>query len=146
MRHTKEILAPVIRASSNWAQVASSLGLKPLTGSQAHLRKRAIAFDIDFSHFKTRYDWAKGLPSSKKKDLDHYLTEKSTGKSAYLRQRLIAEGRKKAVCENCGLDQWLGKSAPLELDHVNGDHFDNRIENLKILCPNCHAIKQPAVM
>ena len=42
-------------------------------------------------------------------------------------------------CADCGLTTWRGRSLPLHLDHINGDHTDNRLENLRILCPNCHA-------
>ena len=57
-----------------------------------------------------------------------------------LRQRLIAEGWKQARCERCGLDSWQGEPMPLQLDHVNGDRRDHRIENLRVLCPCCHAL------
>lgn len=43
-------------------------------------------------------------------------------------------------CESCNLEEWLGNKIPLELDHINGVNNDNRIENLRILCPNCHAL------
>ena len=43
------------------------------------------------------------------------------------------------MCEECGLAVWNGRPIPLELDHVNGRYTDNRLENLRILCPNCHA-------
>jgi 5-methylcytosine-specific restriction endonuclease McrA len=52
---------------------------------------------------------------------------------------LINEGIKEHKCELCGITEWNGKPAPIELDHINGKHTDNRIENLRILCPNCHA-------
>lgn len=57
----------------------------------------------------------------------------------HLRLRLLADGLKDARCERCGLTEWLGKPAPLQLHHVNGDGRDNRPENLQILCPNCHS-------
>jgi len=43
-------------------------------------------------------------------------------------------------CEDCGLDSWKGKSLPLEVEHVNGLNFDNKEENVKLLCPNCHSL------
>jgi HNH endonuclease/Bacterial regulatory protein, arsR family len=56
-----------------------------------------------------------------------------------LRLRLLAEGLKDARCEECGLTEWRGRPAPLQLHHINGDGQDNRPENLQILCPNCHS-------
>jgi HNH endonuclease len=58
---------------------------------------------------------------------------------SHLRLRLVADGLKDARCERCGLTEWLGKPAPLQLHHVNGDGRDNRPENLQILCANCHS-------
>lgn len=56
----------------------------------------------------------------------------------HLKQRLFDAGLKSRVRESCGLSQWRGRPIPLALHHVNGDRHDNRLENLQILCPNCH--------
>ncbi|WP_413775199.1 HNH endonuclease [Hymenobacter weizhouensis] len=57
-----------------------------------------------------------------------------------LKNRLLRAGYKQAVCEQCGLAQWLNRPIPLELHHVNGISNDHRLENLQLLCPNCHAL------
>jgi ribosomal protein S27AE len=57
----------------------------------------------------------------------------------HLKRRLIADGLKDAACEECGITEWRGRPLPLELHHVNGDGTDNRVENLNLLCPNCHS-------
>ena len=62
----------------------------------------------------------------------HYQTHK-------LRERLISEGIKKEKCEVCNLTKWLGNKIPLELDHLDGNCHNHRLENLRIICPNCHA-------
>jgi hypothetical protein len=62
----------------------------------------------------------------------HYL-------SSRLRKRLIKEGIKEEKCEKCGLENWNGKSLPFELHHIDGNRINNKLENLTILCPNCHS-------
>jgi HNH endonuclease len=56
-----------------------------------------------------------------------------------IKLRLLGEGLKQDRCEVCGLREWLGRSLSMALHHVNGDGRDNRLENLQLLCPNCHS-------
>jgi hypothetical protein len=57
----------------------------------------------------------------------------------HLKRRLLADGLKQRLCEACGVSEWRGRPLPLELHHINGDPNDHRLENLALLCPNCHA-------
>lgn len=70
-----------------------------------------------------------------------YLKNNSSGKSHYLKLRLFKDGIKEKKCEKCKLSVWMGEEMVLELDHKNENHFDNRLNNLEVLCPNCHAQK-----
>jgi hypothetical protein len=107
-----------------------------------YFRQQIANLELDTSHFVGQA-WAKGRPHKGRNrvPLTEILVESSTYKgNSDLRKRLIAEGLKPAHCEWCGSDTWLGEPLPLHLDHVNGDHTDNRLENLRILCPNSHAL------
>lgn len=73
-----------------------------------------------------------------KSELKTLLVENSSFKSHKLKIRLIEENIKKNLCEICGLNKWLDKEISLDLHHINGNNRDNRLENLQILCPNCH--------
>jgi 5-methylcytosine-specific restriction endonuclease McrA len=73
------------------------------------------------------------------KPIDELLVENSIYQSFKLKNRLLKEGLKDHKCEICGITEWMGKLTPLELDHINGNNKDNRIENLRVICPNCHA-------
>jgi hypothetical protein len=71
--------------------------------------------------------------------IERYLVKGRHVNRTHLKSRLLAEGLKHNRCERCGLEEWLGEPLAMALHHVNGDGQDNRIENLAMLCPNCHA-------
>jgi hypothetical protein len=72
--------------------------------------------------------------------LEEYLVNGSTIGSSHLKDKLYRTGLKDRVCEICGQGaEWRGRPMSLVLDHVNGDRTDNRLENLRIVCPNCNA-------
>ena len=82
----------------------------------------------------------KGIKNSGKYiDAITYINSGSVVKSHVLKLKLIKDGLKEHRCERCGNTEWLGKPIPIELHHKNGDHYDNSLDNLEILCPNCHA-------
>lgn len=66
-------------------------------------------------------------------------TKNVSVKATTVKNRLLKEGLKEYKCEICGISEWNGKEITLQLHHINGDRNDNRIENLQILCPNCHS-------
>ena len=61
-------------------------------------------------------------------------------KSPVLKEKLLREGIKERKCEICGGVEWLGQPIPLELDHIDGNHYNNDFTNLRIICPNCHSL------
>jgi 5-methylcytosine-specific restriction endonuclease McrA len=102
------------------------------------IRIARLAIDIrHFDRFAGRRGKAfGGVPPAPLKDI---LVVDRPFKSDTLRRRLISEGIKEYRCESCDLTEWMGRPKPLELDHINGQRNDNRLENLRILCPNCHS-------
>jgi hypothetical protein len=71
--------------------------------------------------------------------IETYLVSGRRTNRTHLKQRLIAEGLRKNCCERCGIESWRGEPLSMALHHINGDGLDNRLENLALLCPNCHA-------
>lgn len=71
--------------------------------------------------------------------LEDLLVIGRTTSRGHLKARLLKAGLKENRCEECGIDEWRGKPLNLQLHHKNGDGTDNRLENLALLCPNCHS-------
>jgi DNA-binding CsgD family transcriptional regulator len=71
--------------------------------------------------------------------LDELLKKGVPRNRNHVKQRLVSAGVKQEHCESCGISEWQGRPLSLALHHVNGDRHDNRLENLRLLCPNCHS-------
>jgi hypothetical protein len=138
---TKIQLITAAKNSISVREVLIALNLKPTGGNYKQLYRYMKEYNIDYSHFL-----GKGYLRGKKNifipklDLKEILIENSNyGSSNSLRKRLINEGIFIKQCSICRRKTWLGKPISLELDHINGINTDNRINNLRIICPNCHA-------
>ncbi len=122
------------------AGVLRQLGLKPIGGNYRTVNRIIADNHIDTSHF-TGQGWNVGLkfkPKKELKDSDIFVEESKYKCSWRLRERyIIVTG--KSSCDCCGLSEWQGKPIPLEIHHMNGNNRDNRLSNLQLLCPNCHA-------
>jgi len=142
-RWTNTQLRNAVRNSTSYRQVIIILGLKPAGGNYDQLKKYIKELSLNTKHFKGKI-WNKGLKFDLKPriPLENILVLNSIYQSFKLKRRLFMAKLKSPCCEECG---WARKSAdgriPLELDHINGNRHDNRIENLRILCPNCHSLK-----
>lgn len=139
MKYSKEILEMIVNSSNNFTEVTKKLGLKPFYGNRQTVKKYINLFNIDTKHFRLN---AKGCGGKKNKiETKDILVENSRYLSTTtLKERLYNEGLKIRICELCGQDEsWRGKRMSLILDHINGVNNDNRIENLRIVCPNCNA-------
>ena len=142
--YTQEQFITAVKNSHSYSEVCRQIGISPKGGNLKTVKNKILELNLDMSHF-TGARWNRGEtsethPSIKKKDISEILVENSGWSSGNLRKRLIKEGLKEAKCECCGKTDWLGVPIPLELHHINGIHTDNRLQNLLVLCPNCHAM------
>ena len=133
-----EDFAAVIKKHQHFVDILEDLGYKRTSGTMAKVIKARIERDnIDVSHMSKRH--TKGtLP---KIPLEDILIKDSTYTNMnVLKRRLVAEGIKLYICTKCGNDgNWNGAKLVLQLDHIDGDHKNNAVENLRFLCPNCHS-------
>jgi hypothetical protein len=137
--YTVEEFKKAVEESYSIAQALIKLGLAPKGGNYRVFKRFKQLHNIDTSHF-TGQGHLKGKNHTYRTiPLSEILIENYQYSSNALRKRLISEGLKEHKCECCGLSEWLNGPIPLELDHIDGDHCNNVIENLRILCPNCHA-------
>jgi 5-methylcytosine-specific restriction endonuclease McrA len=138
-KYTLQELSDAIKDSVSMRQVLAKLNVIAAGGNYATLKKAITYFNLDISHFTGQNLSGRKLPL-RRKTIDQYLTKNSTVQSNKLRKYLLEENIFQPVCMSCGLSEWLSNKIPLELDHINGDNTDNELCNLRLLCPNCHAL------
>jgi hypothetical protein len=141
---TREQLEPIIAESKSYQDVFRKLNCKKNGHYYRVIKRLARQYELSTSHF-TGSGWNKGLDCKGRFSvpLDRILVENSTYTNTNrIRQRLIRTKTFLEQCNRCKLTQWLGQKIPLELEHKNGIRSDCRIENLELLCPNCHALTE----
>jgi len=128
--------------SKTWTELMKRCGYNNC-GNTSLVKNRIEHMNIDTSHLPSGQNWAAGTEKKvvKKYSLSDILQENSSYTSmTSLKNRLRNELYWEDKCHSCNLTTWLGKPIPIEIEHKNGIHNDNRIENLAFLCPNCHAL------
>jgi hypothetical protein len=140
---TIEQLKLAVKTSRSYRQVLVKLNLRAAGGNYDQLRKYVTEYKLSTKHFTGKH-WKKGMHGIGKAVIPlHKVLRKNTYiQSFQLKKRLFIAGMKTPWCEDCGWAQRTkGGHLPLELDHINGDKHDNRLRNLRVLCPNCHSLK-----
>ena len=127
-----------VAVSKSVRQVLILLNLKQAGGNYQTVRKLVKELNVDISHF-TGQLWSKGKTLHPKRAIEDYISNKHPISSHHLRKRLIKEGFFDHVCSRCGMNTWMGMPIPIELHHLDGNHQNNHLQNISLLCPNCHA-------
>lgn len=144
-KYTFEILSPIVESSLSFAEVLRRLGLKQTGGSQTNIKRLVQKYGISTDHFlgqvRNQGEFHRGGP--KKATPEEILVLRdplSHHEKAYKLRRAMIEIGIPFRCAMCGIEAvWNGKPLLLTIDHINGHRYDNRRENLRFLCPNCHS-------
>jgi hypothetical protein len=140
---TEDELKKAVKLSTSVRQVLKRLKLKEAGGNYSQVKKFLELYKINTKHF-TGKGWNKGMQGIGKprRKLEEILKKNTDFQSFKLKKRLFFAKLKPKHCEECGWHEMSDDGRlPLELDHINGDSKDNRLENLRVLCPNCHSLK-----
>jgi hypothetical protein len=143
-KYTVEMLSPIVESSLSYAEVLRRLGLKQTGGSQSNIKRLVQEYGISTDHL---------LGQSRNQGDEHRGSRKATAgeilvlrdplahpEKAYKLRRAMIESGIPFRCALCGIEAvWNGKPLMLTVDHLNGRRNDNRRENLRFLCPNCHS-------
>jgi hypothetical protein len=137
---SEEDVRAAVADSLSYAEALRRLGLRAAGGNHRTIRKYVEeVWRIPVDHFDPRRSRGSAAPA-RAIPLAEVMVQSSTYHRGHLKRRLLAEGLKRPECEMCGQGEvWRGRRMSLVLDHVNGVHDDHRLENLRILCPNCNA-------
>lgn len=123
----EELLINAVASSQSIAEVCRSLGLAPKGGNYKTIKHHITRLNLSTDHHLGQA-WNR----------ENYAEPSASRHKGTLKQYIIRENGHK--CEQCGLSEWQGEPIPLEMDHINGKNNDNRLDNLRILCCNCHAL------
>ena len=147
-KYDEPTLRELVKKSVSMGHLLKMCNVIPAGGNYTTMKRRLMLMNIDTLHWGEttlkRQGWLKGKTHNwaRKTPLSEILIEKCMwgGSSHSLKLRLIKEGIFQRKCYNCELTEWKDHPIPIELEHINGNKFDNRIENLTLNCPNCHAL------
>lgn len=121
----------IVKESNSITEVAKKMGYNNCHGHTNNLfRQRCQELNIDYSHFGTN-------SGKTKRTVENVFCENSTASQQVLRNWFLKNQNVDYKCSLCGISEWQGKELSLRLDHINGCNNDNRLENLRWVCPNC---------
>ena len=134
----ENILKDAINKSNSYSDVLRILNI-PIRGNNINTLKHKIRlYNIDINHFTGRKE-TYGVSNKSYISVDNYFSSDKYISSSKIKEKLILEKYKENKCEICGISEWNGKPITCQLHHIDGNHNNNKLENLQILCPNCHS-------
>lgn len=144
-KYTPAMLAPLVRDSLSLAAVLRGLNLKQTGGSQAYIRRLIRDYGLDTSHFlgirANHGSVHRGGPDKRTPVQILVVRDRpARPEDPHRLRRALCETGLPYQCAVCGLlAEWQGQPLQLQIDHLNGERCDNRAENLRFICPNCHS-------
>lgn len=137
---SRDEIEQFVKDSYSYASLAQKLGYNNGGGNIATVKSMIRELELDVSHFTgqgwllgKKYDSSQYVPFEKYIQGKHVVTSK-------LSKKLLREGLKERKCECCNNTIWNGVPIPLEIHHIDGDNTNHKLDNLQLLCPNCHAL------
>lgn len=137
---SKKHLEETVKNANCWFDWLRLLEIPTRGCNYRTLKSKAILYEINTSHFN--YNYAKthnGKRILKNKSNEEIFNDSSSIKTASVKKEYISRILNSAYCEQCGITNWNGKTIIFQLHHIDGNYKNNNLENLILLCPNCHS-------
>lgn len=139
---SKETIVDAIKNSSSKSDILRNIGLKINSGNFQTLEKYCKLYEIKLDHIKFNFKLNSTKNGFQKKvtNKEIFIKNSKRNNNNLIKKRILEGNLLKNECEICKISNtWMNKPIVLQIDHKNGNRFDNRLENLRFLCPNCHS-------
>lgn len=135
---SKEKAEEIVKNVYNVADFCRAVGWKPRGANYQVFYKYVKEYNLDTSHFTGQKT---NLGNKNKVGItpEEFFKKDKLIKSSDLMKKILSSKLKEYRCENCGLTTWQDKEIRLQVHHIDGDHLNNELDNLQLLCPNCHS-------